>query len=56
MGNLFNSNERQGIPVELIHLLDGCVEIPQLGVIRSLNVHVSGALVIWEYFKQHLIK
>lgn len=49
-------NEREGISVELIHLLDDCVEIPQFGVIRSLNVHVSGALVMWEYTKQHLIR
>ena len=49
-------NEREGIPVELIHLLDDCVEIPQFGVVRSLNVHVSGALVMWEYTKQHLIR
>ena len=48
-------NEREGIPVELIHLLQDCVEIPQFGTIRSLNVHVSGAIVIWEYTKQHLI-
>lgn len=47
------SNEREGIPVEVIHLLDDCVEIPQFGVIRSLNVHVSGAVMIWEYTKQH---
>ena len=40
--------------MELIHLLDECVEIPQFGVIRSLNVHVSGAIVVWEYTKQHL--
>ena len=46
-------NEREGIPVELIHHVDDCVEIPQLGVVRSLNVHVSGAIVIWEYMKQH---
>ena len=51
---ILSSNEREGIPVELIHLLDECVEIPQFGVIRSLNVHVSGAIVVWEYTKQHL--
>ncbi|XP_071963909.1 probable methyltransferase TARBP1 [Antedon mediterranea] len=45
-------NERSGIPVELINILDVCVEIPQLGVLRSLNVHVSGALAVWEYTKQ----
>lgn len=47
-------NEKAGIPVEIIHLLDECVEIPQYGIIRSLNVHVSGALLIWEYSRQHL--
>ncbi|KAF0302385.1 putative methyltransferase TARBP1 [Amphibalanus amphitrite] len=46
-------NEREGIPVELIHLLDVCVEIPQCGVVRSLNVHVAGALLLWEYRRQH---
>ena len=48
-------NERGGIPVELIQLLDICVEIPQLGIVRSLNVHVSGALLIWEYTRQRLL-
>lgn len=44
-----------GIPVELIQLLDECIEIPQQGVIRSLNVHVTGAIIIWEYCKQKLL-
>ncbi|KAK3023240.1 hypothetical protein RJ639_043352 [Escallonia herrerae] len=44
--------EKEGIPVELIHILDACIEIPQSGVIRSLNVHVSGAIALWEYTRQ----
>ncbi|KAI3973692.1 hypothetical protein MKX01_031112 [Papaver californicum] len=44
--------EKEGIPVDIIHVLDGCVEIPQLGVVRSLNVHVSGAIALWEYTRQ----
>ncbi|KAK2970368.1 hypothetical protein RJ640_012948 [Escallonia rubra] len=44
--------EKEGIPVELIHILDACIEIPQLGAIRSLNVHVSGAIALWEYTRQ----
>ncbi|XP_067943228.1 probable methyltransferase TARBP1 [Watersipora subatra] len=48
-------NEKQGLPVELMQLMDVCVEIPQQGVIRSLNVHVGGALFIWEYRKQRLL-
>lgn len=30
-------------------MLDVCIEIPQLGIIRSLNVHVSGSILLWEY-------
>ena len=41
--------------MELINQLDVCVEIPQQGIIRSLNVHVSGALLIWEYRRQQLV-
>ena len=43
-----------GIPVDLIQLLDECIEIPQVGIIRSLNVHISGAIMVWEYCKQHM--
>uniref|UniRef100_A0A803L5M7 tRNA/rRNA methyltransferase SpoU type domain-containing protein n=1 Tax=Chenopodium quinoa TaxID=63459 RepID=A0A803L5M7_CHEQI len=44
--------EKEGIPADIIHVLDTCIEIPQLGVVRSLNVHVSGAIAIWEYTRQ----
>nr|XP_011465219.1 PREDICTED: uncharacterized protein LOC101309934 [Fragaria vesca subsp. vesca] len=44
--------EKEGIPVDIIHFLDACLEIPQLGVVRSLNVHVSGAIALWEYTRQ----
>ncbi len=40
--------EKEGIPVNLIPVLDACMEIPQLGVIRSLSVHYSGAIAVWE--------
>uniref|UniRef100_A0A8C5KY37 tRNA (guanosine(18)-2'-O)-methyltransferase TARBP1 n=1 Tax=Jaculus jaculus TaxID=51337 RepID=A0A8C5KY37_JACJA len=52
---LLLGNEREGIPANLIQHLDVCVEIPQQGIIRSLNVHVSGALLIWEYTRQQLL-
>ena len=48
--------EKEGIPVNLLREVDRCVEIPQLGVVRSLNVHVSGAISIWEYTRQMLGK
>nr|XP_032804295.1 probable methyltransferase TARBP1 isoform X3 [Petromyzon marinus] len=52
---LLLGNEREGVPAGLLQQLDACVQIPQLGVVRSLNVHVSGALLVWEYARQHLL-
>jgi tRNA G18 (ribose-2'-O)-methylase SpoU len=49
---LLLGNESEGIPAGLFQLVDDCVEIPQQGVIRSFNVHVTGALVLWEYVRQ----
>lgn len=48
-------NERTGIPAEILHLVDDCVEIPQFGRVRSLNVHVSGSLAIWKAREQDLV-
>jgi tRNA guanosine-2'-O-methyltransferase len=50
---LLLGKEKEGIPMEYIQMVDQCLEIPQYGMIRSLNVHVSGAIAIWEYTKQH---
>mmetsp|Transcript_9779 Transcript_9779/g.14353 ORF Transcript_9779/g.14353 Transcript_9779/m.14353 type:complete len:125 (-) Transcript_9779:1849-2223(-) len=50
---LLLGKEKEGIPVEFLQLVDQCIEIPQHGIIRSLNVHVSAAICIWEYSKQH---
>ena len=46
--------EREGVPADILPLFDLCVEIPQLGLVRSFNVHVSGALLAWEYTRQRL--
>ena len=46
--------EKEGIPTDLLTLLDHVIEIPQYGMLRSLNVHVSGSLILWEYAKQYL--
>lgn len=48
--------EKEGLPPEVIQLLDASVEIPQLGLIRSLNVHVSGAIAVYEYSRQQRAK
>jgi tRNA G18 (ribose-2'-O)-methylase SpoU len=45
-------NEKEGIDADILPLLDGCVEIPQSGQLRSLNVHASGCIAIWEYVRQ----
>ena len=41
-------NEKEGIPQDIINLIDNCIIIPQYGNIRSLNVHVSAAIMLWE--------
>eukprot|EP00531_Pseudo-nitzschia_arenysensis_P002745 CAMPEP_0116122952 /NCGR_PEP_ID=MMETSP0329-20121206/4490_1 /TAXON_ID=697910 /ORGANISM="Pseudo-nitzschia arenysensis, Strain B593" /LENGTH=291 /DNA_ID=CAMNT_0003616837 /DNA_START=39 /DNA_END=910 /DNA_ORIENTATION=- len=38
---LLLGKEKEGIPVQFLQAVDDCVEIPQFGMIRSLNVHVS---------------
>eukprot|EP01047_Picozoa_sp_COSAG01_P079381 COSAG01_NODE_15038_length_1381_cov_29.617785_2_plen_305_part_00 len=45
---LLLGKEKEGVPVELLREATTCLEIPQFGVLRSLNVHVSGAIVAWE--------
>lgn len=47
-------NEKEGIPQDIIDLIDHCVVIPQYGEIRSLNVHVSAAIMIWEVINKIL--
>ena len=46
--------EKEGLLPELLAIMDIIVEIPQFGLIKSLNVHVSGSLVMWEYIKQQI--
>ena len=50
---LLLGSEKRGIPVDLLESADACVEIPQFGFIRSLNVHVAASLCIYEYVKHH---
>ncbi|RCH82928.1 Tar (HIV-1) RNA binding protein 1 [Rhizopus azygosporus] len=49
---LLLGKEKQGVPADLLQMLDVTIEIPQYGITRSLNVHVSGAICIYEYTKQ----
>ena len=40
-------HERQGVPDEWVDTADECVTIPMVGVGSSLNVAVSGSLVLY---------
>lgn len=51
---LLLGGEQRGLPLEMINEMDFCCQIPQQGVLRSLNAHVSGALILWEYTRQML--
>lgn len=54
---IFFGNEVKGISENLLSLADLCIEIPQYGTKHSLNVSVSGGIVIHyiaEYFIQKL--
>lgn len=35
---LLLGKEKEGIPVELLHVVDECIEIPQLGIIRRYAI------------------
>jgi tRNA guanosine-2'-O-methyltransferase len=51
---LLLGKEKEGIPVPFLEVVDQCMEIPQFGMIRSLNVHVSGAIAIWEFTRRQM--
>jgi tRNA (guanosine-2'-O-)-methyltransferase len=45
-------NEKYGVSEEIRHLSDGSFLIPQVGMIRSLNVSVACAVTLYEAFRQ----
>lgn len=45
-------NEVKGVQQEVMDVCDTCIEIPQFGTKHSLNVSVTGGIVIWDFFKQ----
>jgi tRNA G18 (ribose-2'-O)-methylase SpoU len=49
---LIFGNEVKGVQQEVIDLCDACIEIPQAGTKHSLNVSVSGGIIMWEVFKK----
>ena len=45
-------NEHSGVSEEIISLADGNFQIPQVGIIRSLNISVACAVSLYEAFRQ----
>lgn len=45
--------EREGVPGELLAELDFCVEIKQVGIIRSMNIQTATAVIVHAYASQH---
>lgn len=45
-------NEHLGVSEEVINLSDGNFIIPQMGIIRSLNISVACAVTIYEAYRQ----
>lgn len=43
-------NEVSGVDAAVMKLVDGCIEIPQLGMKHSLNISVSTGIVVWDIF------
>lgn len=44
-------NEVKGVQQSVVDTCDGCIEIPQYGTKHSLNVSVTGGIIIWEFFR-----
>ena len=45
-------NEVEGVDQAVADIVDGAIEIPQVGTKHSLNVSVSAGVVMWEIFRQ----
>lgn len=45
-------NEVEGVDQRIADMVDGAIEIPQVGIKHSLNVSVSAGVVMWELFRQ----
>jgi tRNA G18 (ribose-2'-O)-methylase SpoU len=41
-------NEVEGVDDEVLKLVDGSIEIPQLGMKHSLNISVAAGIVLWK--------
>ena len=44
-------NEVEGVDQRVVDVCDGAIEIPQVGTKHSLNVAVTGGVVLWHFFR-----
>jgi 23S rRNA (guanosine2251-2'-O)-methyltransferase len=51
---LIFGNEKAGVEQATIHLCDGCIEIPQLGMKHSLNIATAAGVVLWEFVRTRM--
>lgn len=49
---LIFGNEVEGVDQAIADVVDGAIEIPQVGIKHSLNVSVSAGVLMWELFRQ----
>ena len=51
---LIFGNEVDGVAQSVVDMCDEAIEIPQRGTKHSLNVSVSGGVVLWKFFEKFL--
>ena len=51
---LIFGNEVMGVDQGVVDMCDGAIEIPQAGTKHSINVSVSGGVVIWKFFEKFI--
>ncbi|MCW3109375.1 MAG: tRNA/rRNA methyltransferase [Segetibacter sp.] len=47
-------NEVEGVQDDVLKLVDGSIEIPQLGMKHSLNISVATGIVLWEIVRTRI--
>ncbi|MEA2042417.1 MAG: TrmH family RNA methyltransferase [Bacteroidota bacterium] len=45
-------NEVKGVQQSVIDICDGCIEIPQEGIKHSVNISISGGIVLWDFYSK----
>ena len=48
-------NEVTGVEQSTINAVDGCLEIPQLGMKHSLNIATAAGVVLWELVRGRIV-